>query len=68
MQLKSQEHIDLMAFFEKEYKHLRLDHEVKELWPRQRIYQDGHVNELFLAYRRGCAFGLVTGRMEARNE
>lgn len=53
--LHTQEHIDLMAMFEREFKGKRLDREEKSLWPRGRIYQDGSVNELFDAYRRGYA-------------
>lgn len=54
MQLKTQEHIDLMAVFEREFNG-RKDKERKDLWPLGRIYQDGQVNELFLAYRKGYA-------------
>lgn len=57
--LKTQEHYDLMAQFERE--HIgRFDKEPKEYWPRGIIYQDGRVNELFLTYRRGYAFGKTT--------
>lgn len=62
MLLNSQMHIDLMAMFEKEFKHMRLDREGKEMWPKCRIYQDGTTNALFLAYRSGCALGLAMGR------
>lgn len=55
--LKSQEHIDLMAMFEREFRGERFDKEDKALWPKGRIYQSGQTNELFLAYRRGYAFG-----------
>lgn len=55
--LFSKEHYDLMESFEREFSHFRLDKEAKELWPREVIYQDGRVNVLFLAYRRGYAFG-----------
>jgi uncharacterized membrane protein len=55
--LKTQEHIDLMAMFEREFKDRRLDREDKHLWPRGVIYQNGETNNLFLAYRRGYAFG-----------
>lgn len=59
MELKTQEHQDLIAMFERDpaYKGRRMDKEAKELWARGTIYQDGHLNELFLAYRRGYAFG-----------
>ena len=50
-------HYDLMAQFEKEFSHCRLDREDKAMWPRQIIYQNGQTNELFLAYRRGYAYG-----------
>jgi hypothetical protein len=55
--LKTQEHVELVAMFDRESKGLRLDKERKELWTMGRIYQDGQVNELFLAYRRGYAYG-----------
>ena len=58
MMLKTQEHHDLMAQFEKEFCHRRLDKEQKSLWSRGVIYQDGQSNELFLAYRRGYAMGI----------
>ncbi len=54
--LKSKEHYDLMAQFEKEFKHLRLDREDKSFWAMGQVYQNGEVNELFKAYRRGYAF------------
>lgn len=55
MEIRTQEHQDVMAQFEREFKGVRLDREAKELWRLGRIYQDGQVNELFLAYRRGYA-------------
>ena len=63
--LKTNEHIELMQMFEKEYRGQRLDKEPKDLWPRGIIYQDGKLNELFIAYRRGYAFGKVIGRNDA---
>jgi hypothetical protein len=54
--LKTQEHYDLMAMFEREFSG-RMDKEPKESWARGIIYQDGHVNELFKAYRHGYAYG-----------
>lgn len=58
--LKTQEHIDLIAMFEREFSGHRLDKEPKNLWTIGRIYQDGQLNEIFLAYRRGYAFGKAT--------
>jgi len=51
--LTSKEHYDLMAQFESEFRGHRLDRERKEMWARGNVYQDGTVNNLFLAYRRG---------------
>jgi len=68
--LKTQEHIDLIAMFEREHNG-RFDKERKELWPMGRIYQDGPLNELFLAYRRGYAFGKavhINGSPDQLNE
>lgn len=56
MSLFSKEHYELLAMFEREFKHRRLDKEPKELWPKGVVFQDGHVNELFVAYRSGAAF------------
>lgn len=62
-QLFSQEFYDLMTMFEREFKGRRLDREAKELWPRAIVYQDGMVNELFLAYRNGYAYGVAYERI-----
>ncbi len=59
--LKSQEHYDLLDAFEREYSG-RHDREPKDLWPMGRVYQDGQVNELFIAYRRGYALGKAVER------
>jgi hypothetical protein len=60
--LMTKEHYELMASFEREHKHRRLAREKdKELWKRGAVYEDGHVNELFLAYRKGYALGAVSG-------
>jgi hypothetical protein len=65
MTLKSQEHIDLMAMFErvarKEFGG-RLDKEDKALWPKGRLYQDAEMNERFLAFRHGVAYGQAISR------
>ena len=49
------EYYELMAQFEREH-HGRFDKEDKALWPKGAVYQDGHVNELFLSFRRGFAY------------
>lgn len=53
MELKSQEHYDLIKNFEIFFKGLRFDKEPKDLWNMGVIYQDGQVNELFKAFRQG---------------
>lgn len=55
--LKTKEHYDLMAQFEKEFRGLRMDKEDKELWPKGRIYASGETDMIFDAYRRGYALG-----------
>lgn len=58
MQIHTQEHQDIMAMFEKQYKGFaRMDKEAKELWSNGRIYQHGELNELFKAYRSGYSHG-----------
>lgn len=56
--LFKKEHYDLLSNFENQFKHHRLDKEKKDMWHAGVIYQDGRVNELFLAFRRGYAFGV----------
>jgi hypothetical protein len=59
MTLTSKAHYDLMTQFESEFSHHRLDKEDKSYWAKGNIYQNGTANELFLAYRRGYAFGMA---------
>jgi uncharacterized membrane protein len=63
--LFSHEHYALMAQFEQQFKGKRLDREDKSYWPKGIIYQDGAVNELFLAFRRGAAYGEAIVRAAA---
>ena len=51
--IKDKEHYDLIKQFDKEYRGNRLDKETKDLWSKGCIYQDGEINNLFLAYRKG---------------
>lgn len=62
MTIGSQEHYDIMSMFEREFKGIRLDKEAKDMWPKGHVYQNGDVNNLFLAYRRGVALGKVMAR------
>lgn len=66
MEIFAQEHYDLMIQFEREHSG-RFDKEAKEFWPKGIVYQDGHINELFLAYRRGYAFCEADMRSDIQN-
>lgn len=59
MTLFSKEHYEVIEMFEKEFQGNRFDKEPKDIWSRGHIYQDGMVNMLFLAYRKGFAMGRV---------
>jgi hypothetical protein len=62
--LKSKEHYDLMAQFEKEYKGLRLDREKsKDLWAIGQVYENGQTNELFIAFRNGYSLAKLLGNL-----
>jgi hypothetical protein len=62
--LQTKEHYELIDQFERDCKQQigRLDKEPKDLWARGIVYQDGHVNALFLVYRKGYAFGKCVER------
>ena len=60
----TREDYEMMAQFEKEYRYLRLDREEKSRWVKGNIYQDGHANELFLAYRKGYALRRCIDNLE----
>lgn len=57
MSLLSKEHYELIEMFDKLYSHVRLDKEDKAYWSKGNIYQNGEVNNLFLAFRHGVAYG-----------
>lgn len=61
MQIVTQEHYDIIAMFERIYSG-RFDKEDKALWAKGHVYQDGEMNNLFLAFRHGVAFGKVLER------
>lgn len=46
-----------MSQFEKEFSQENLAKENKTMWIKGIIYQNGMVNNLFLAYRRGYTLG-----------
>lgn len=61
--LGTQEHYDLIAMFEREFKGTeRMDREDKSQWKHGHVYQHGMLNQLFLAYQRGYAFGKAAHR------
>lgn len=57
--LGTKEHYEVMAEFEKSFKGRRFDKEPMELWKKQRVYQDGNLNELFRAFLLGYSLGKV---------
>lgn len=57
MTVFSADHYDLMAMFEKEFSGFRLDREPKKFWPGGNVYQSGETNNMFIAYRKGAAYG-----------
>jgi len=57
MTLTSKEHYDLIEMFEREFTGYRLDKEDKQFWAKGNVYQNGELNALFLAYRKGFAYG-----------
>ena len=65
MELKSQEHYDLIANFDRTFKGERLDKEPKDLWPKGVVYQDGRVNALFDAFRKGYALHKALSNLTA---
>jgi hypothetical protein len=48
---------ELRDFFERVYKHHRLDRELKEMNKVKAFYQNGEVNELFKAFMHGYQLG-----------
>lgn len=54
--LKTKEHHELIAQFDRDYSHFRTDKEPKELWEKGIVYQDGTTNQLFRAYQSGYSF------------
>jgi hypothetical protein len=57
MQIKTAEHYEIIEFFDRQHSHMRLDKESKEMWCKGRVYQNDEVNNLFLAFRSGVAYG-----------
>ncbi|MBK6942529.1 MAG: hypothetical protein IPH13_20325 [Planctomycetes bacterium] len=69
MKLCDREWYDLMAQFEKQFRHEgRLDREASSIWPKRRYYQDGRVNDLFIAFTAGYALGTSVERLEHSGE
>jgi hypothetical protein len=59
MALFSKEHYEMLEAFERLpfVRGYRLDKEDKAMWPKGYIYQHGELNQIFLVYRHGVAFG-----------
>ncbi len=54
----SKEHYELLAQFEKNFSHMRLDREQdKSLWKIGQVYEDGETNALYTAYILGYMHG-----------
>ena len=64
------EHYELLTQFERDCKDQigRTDKELKEIWQKGHIYQDGPTNAIFLAYRKGYAYGKAVGISSFRGE
>lgn len=57
MQVGTKEFYDILERFEKDFCHIRLDKESKDLWKIGQIYQDGETNTAYHAYILGYALG-----------
>lgn len=59
MQLKTQEHCDIIKQFERDLRIVgrNAEKEAKDMWPKGCIYTHGETNQKFLVYRQGYAFG-----------
>ena len=57
MHVFDKEHYDLMSNFERNFKHLNLERETKDMWELKYIYCNGETNKLFIAYRMGYMLG-----------
>jgi hypothetical protein len=60
--LNTQEHADLVTQFERDVKYGPFAKEERAQWARGYIYQNGEVNQRFLAYRMGYAYGKALSR------
>ena len=58
----TKEHYQLLEYFEKSFKGVRIDREPKDLWTTGQIYEDGETNKLFSAFRLGYSFGKAVER------
>lgn len=60
--LSTKEHQDLMEAFERDYNLTRKHREDRSVWSENAFYCDGRINEQFLAFRKGYAFGKFVGQ------
>lgn len=58
MTLVSKEHYEMIEMFEKVFAgQYRMEKEDKTMWTKGRVYQHDNLNQLFLAFRHGVAYG-----------
>lgn len=57
MKVGTKEFYDILENFEKNFNHMRLDKESKELWCVGQIYQNGETNNAYQAYIKGYSLG-----------
>ncbi|MFD1179502.1 hypothetical protein ACFQ3W_24840 [Paenibacillus puldeungensis] len=60
MKVGTKEHYDILNMFEREFYHMRLDREPRELWASGQVYQNGETNNAYRAYVAGYALGRVS--------
>ncbi len=62
MTLGSKDHYEMIEMFERLpfVKGFRLDKENKDMWAKGYIYQHGELNQVFLIFRHGVAYGRAT--------
>ena len=59
MKVGTKEFDDILANFEKNFYHMRLEKESKDFWSMGQIYQNGETNNAYKAYVMGYSFGRV---------
>jgi len=60
MKVGTKEFYDILENFEKNFYHMRLDKESKEIWSTGQIYQNGETNNAYSAYILGYSLGRLS--------